>query len=143
MKRRWIQAVVYAFAAFALWGYFDALSGMEPMTPIAAAHYLPRIHAAEFGAILLVAACVLSFFSPRYGAVCGLVGCISAGPCFATLLYKIPWSHFFEILRSFKVLPGNIWVDVYASTFAWVISSTYSITRVWLLYRNPASRRID
>jgi hypothetical protein len=136
MKRRWIQAVVYAFADFVLWGYLDALSHMEPMTPKQAAHYLPAIHAAQFGMILLVAACVVSLFSTRYGAVCGLAGCISAAPIFARLLLAIPWSHFFEVSHY------GVWPEIYASTFAWVIASVYSATQIGLLIRRDPLRRV-
>jgi hypothetical protein len=124
MKQRIAAALLYLLAALALAGYFDALYGAAPVD-----HRLGLIHAGIAGAILLAVASLMSMFSLRLGAVCGLVAGLLAWPYFGPILMSFPWS------RMFEVLGYAMWADSLAALGTLTIASIYSLTQIWLWVR--------
>jgi hypothetical protein len=124
MKQRVAPALLYFFAAFALADYFDALYGAAPVD-----HRLMFVRAGIAGAILLAGAFLVSLFSQRLGAVCGLVAGLLAWPYFGPILVNFPWS------RMFEVLPYAMWADSLAALVMLTIATIYSLTKIWLWLR--------
>jgi hypothetical protein len=104
--------------------FWEALYGAGPVT-----RYMGVIHLAITGTIVLAAACILSLFTLRLGAVFALAGSVLAWPYFAIQMPKIPWGSIVS------VLPHANWHYELTTIVVLVVSTGYSANHLWLLRR--------
>jgi len=128
MKYRILSAAVYAITAVALADYFDALYGAGPVTS-----HLGLIYSAIAGAVLFAVAFVLSMFTLRFGAICGLAACILSWPCFGIQLPGIPWTKLVSVAHYAN------WRFIFLAILMLAVSSAYSLWQLWLLFRPRGS----
>lgn len=86
MNKKIGAMIVYAITALCLGQFLDALYGGEPIV-----HYLFLIKVATAGMILFVVACIVSLFTLRVGAICGLFASVLSWPYLVVQLSTVPW----------------------------------------------------
>jgi hypothetical protein len=118
-NRKAVPVLVYLVTGFCLLEYIEFLSGLEPLGISRSMYGLVA------GAALFGAACVLSFFRPRWAAICALAG--------AAVLLPSLWRQFGMALGPSWLWELTHYPNTSAAVVSLVVSSGYAILQLWPL----------